>query len=533
MIARLLKILHLHPIWSTGVLSVIGMAVILANMFYLSNKMNEEATEQYAQNYLTALDKAGALYSSAVVGRLNEDGQPAINITHDYEEHAGAIPLPATFSIELSDALTDPESGIETRFYSEFPFSFRDDGGPHDEFESIALSKFRFMSDEERLQPFIKFETVDGRRSLRYAEAIIMQESCVACHNSHPASTKRDWKVGDVRGARAVTLPLDTTDKTRFGGLTVTLVVMSTMAAVGLGLIFVVIQALRVSINMLSKTNTAYNRFVPHEFLSYLNKKSIVDVELNDNIEKQMTILFSDIRSFTDMSESMTPEENFKFVNEYLSVMSPVVRRNNGFIDKYIGDAIMALFDTSDDAVQASLEMLEVLEGYNQENRASRPDPIRIGIGVHQGKLRLGTVGERNRMDGTVISDAVNLASRIEELTKFYGVQCLVSQTTYYALSEPARYPFRCIDKVKIRGKKEPVTIYEMFGGDSPELQAQKRATQKKFEEAADLYRVKEFAKAAVLFGEVLDASPEDKASRTYIERCRKCSEARDRLARR
>jgi two-component system sensor histidine kinase ChiS len=135
-------------------------------------------------------------------------------------------------------------------------------------------------------------------------------------------------------------------------------------------------------------------------------------------------------------------------------------------------------------------------------------------------------------MDGTVISDAVNLASRIEELTKFYGVQCLVSQTTYYALSEPARYPFRCIDRVKIRGKKEPVTVYEMFGGDSPELQAQKRATQKKFEEAADLYRVKEFAKAAVLFGEVLDVSPEDKASRTYIERCRKCSEARDGLAR-
>lgn len=520
MIARLLKILHQRPIWSTGVLFVIGMAVILATLFYQSGKMNEASTRQYAKTYVKALGEAHTLYSKDVAKRLKDGGYDANKITHDWRNIPGGIPLPATFSIELSKRLTESGTDIQTRFYSDYPFSFRSDR-KIEKFEELILDEFKYMSAEEQKKPIVETKAVNGRKSVIHAQPIFMSDqSCVDCHNGHPASTKTDWKVGDFRGARVVTLPLDTANKTRYAGLAVTFAVMSTLAAIGLGLIFLVVQALRASVNMLSRTNTAYDRFVPHEFLSYLNKKSILDVQLNDNIERQMTILFSDIRSFTEMSENMTPEENFRFVNEYLEVMGPVVRRNNGFIDKYIGDAIMALFDNTDDAVQASLEMFEALEIFNQDHQFSKP--IQIGIGVHRGKLRLGTVGERNRMDGTVISDAVNLASRIEGLTKLYGAQCLISEATYHSLCNPENYPVRYIDKVKVRGKKDAVTIFEMFGGDSPELQEMKRATKEKFEDAADLFRVKEFSKAEVLFQAVLNEFPEDQASKSYFERCRK-----------
>ncbi len=440
-------------------------------------------------------------------------------MTHDRQRHEGSIPFPATFSIELADALTDPEAGVTTRLYSDFPFTFRKDGGPRDEFEGLALTKMRFAEDKE--EPIISFEEVNGRRSLRYGRAIVMKQSCVDCHNVHPASPKKDWKVGDVRGVRMVTLPLDAGDKTARGGWLVTLLAMLSLTTVGLGLIFLVTSALRASIDLLSKTNTAYNRFVPHEFLAYLQKESIVDVQLNDNIEKQMTILFSDIRSFTNLSERMSPGETFVFVNNYLSLMGPIVRRNNGFIDKYIGDAIMALFESSDDALNASMEMLEALRAYN-ESRSEEIDasPIRIGIGLHRGTLRLGTVGEADRMDGTVISDAVNLASRMEGLTKFYGVQCLLSESTRVDLNDIDKYPTRFIDTVKVKGKSEAVTIYEAFSGDDHEQVARKLAVQDRFKEAVGLYRVKEFERAAELFRSVLSDLPEDVATRSHLERC-------------
>src|ERR1700722_4014378 len=193
--------------------------------------------------------------------------------------------------------------------------------------------------------------------------------------------------------------------------------------------------AVRKTILDLKKTNISIERFVPHAFLAIMGKPSIVEVELGDNKRQNMTVLFSDIRSFTTLSEKMTPDENFAFINTYLAHMGPVIRTHNGFIDKYIGDAIMALFEDADDALRAGLAMHAALEGFNEERRASGLEPIAIGIGLNTGSLMLGTIGEKNRMDGTVISDAVNLASRIESLTKEYHVGLLISQYTYEQLA--------------------------------------------------------------------------------------------------
>ena len=182
--------------------------------------------------------------------------------------------------------------------------------------------------------------------------------------------------------------------------------------------------AVRRTITDLKDTNISIERFVPHAFLAIVGKPSIVDVELGDNKRQNMTVLFSDIRNFTTLSEKMTPDENFAFINTFLERMGPVIRAHNGFIDKYIGDAIMALFNNADDALCAGLAMHDALEGFNAERVASGLEPIAIGVGLNTGSLMLGTIGEKHRMDGTVISDAVNLASRIESLTKEYASAC-------------------------------------------------------------------------------------------------------------
>ena len=197
----------------------------------------------------------------------------------------------------------------------------------------------------------------------------------------------------------------------------------------------------------LNKINEAYSRFVPNEFLKLLEKESMLDVKLGDHIQKEMTILFSDIRQFTEMSEKMTPQENFNFLNSYLEVIGPIIR----FIDKYIGDAIMALFaGEPDDALLAAIEMQEELRIFNFERASRGLEPVKVGIGIHTGNLILGTIGEKERMEGTVIADAVNLASRIESLTKEYYTSILVSEFSVRKMKNPKQFLLREIDNVLI-----------------------------------------------------------------------------------
>ncbi|NJK66316.1 MAG: PAS domain S-box protein [Microcoleus sp. SU_5_3] len=269
------------------------------------------------------------------------------------------------------------------------------------------------------------------------------------------------------------------------------------------------------------KLTDAYGRFVPHQFLHFLGYESILEVKLGDQIEKEMSVLFSDIRDFTSLSETMTPEENFQFINAYLSRMEPAITENFGFIDKYIGDAIMALFNGSaDDAVKAGIAMLEQLNEYNSTR--NRPDrtPLQIGIGINTGTLMLGTVGGQSRMDSTVISDAVNLASRVENLTKEYGVSMLITHNTFVQLNKS--YDFRLIDRVKVKGKSRMVTVYEVFAADTLELRQKKLETKTMFEQGLVLYNINRFVEAKKLFSACLQINPGDNVAKIYMQRCLK-----------
>jgi len=271
----------------------------------------------------------------------------------------------------------------------------------------------------------------------------------------------------------------------------------------------------------LSKINIAYGRFVPHEFLRFLGHESIVDVHLGNQIQKEMSILFSDIRSFTSLSEGMSPKENFDFINSYLSRVGPVIRNHNGFIDKYIGDAIMALFpEAPEDALQAAIDMQKQVSLYNTHRQKFGYVPIAIGVGVHTGSLMLGTIGEEQRMESTVISDAVNLAARLEDLTKVYGVSILISGQTLFGLDDQTRYNYRFLGQVPVKGKKDLVPVFDVFDADPTHIIELKKQTKAKFEEGIILYHAKKFEEAYQIFQEVIQINDQDKSARLYIKSC-------------
>lgn len=275
------------------------------------------------------------------------------------------------------------------------------------------------------------------------------------------------------------------------------------------------------ALNMEVQLTDAAARFVPHEFLSFLGCESLVDVELGKAVEKEMSILFSDIRDFTTLSEGMGLEDNFRFINAYLSRMEPAISDNNGFIDKYIGDAIMALFGGgADDAVRAAIAMLDCLSEYNTTRQRPGRPPLRIGIGINTGSLMLGTVGGQHHLDTTVISDAVNLASRVEGLTKLYGTPLLISHGTFLQLEDTNNYMIRLIDRVQVKGKSEKVSVFEVFDADPPALKIAKFEQRTQFEQAVLLYHVKQYADAQQLFEKCLEKITGDRPSEIYIERC-------------
>lgn len=278
------------------------------------------------------------------------------------------------------------------------------------------------------------------------------------------------------------------------------------------------------SVKHLKSTNKAleaYSRFVPREVLALMGKKSITEVRLGDHVEKIMTVMFTDIRGFTRLSEEMRPQDIFAFINAYLQQMEPLVIRNNGIVDKYLGDGFMALFPAgADDALNCANQMLRRLSDFNKDLEKNGKPPIRIGIGLNSGLMTLGTIGGRHRMDSTVISDAVNLASRIESMTRHYGAPLLISEHSYYGVRNISTHNTRFIDRVRVKGKEQPQSVYEVFDCDPPRLRTVKLKTKSLFEEALAQYHFKEIPRSLELLSECRRQAPDDTAVELYMKRC-------------
>ncbi len=273
---------------------------------------------------------------------------------------------------------------------------------------------------------------------------------------------------------------------------------------------------IKTHLNLL-RINLAYSHYVPHEFLRYLHRDSIMDVQLGDNVEMEAAVLMSDIRSFTTISETMTPDENFSFINSYFAAAGPPIRRHGGFIDHYVGDGILAVFPGGAvDALGAARDTMASLADFNAARERDGQQPIRIGIGLHLGKLRLGIVGEEQRRQGDIFADTVNVASRIEGMTKVYGSSVILSQAFLAALpdSDSILTCRRALGNVYVKGRNEAVSLHEAFEFDAPDLVDHKLNTRAAFEEAQRLFQDRRYTETVALLGPILAAHEGDVAAR-------------------
>ena len=265
----------------------------------------------------------------------------------------------------------------------------------------------------------------------------------------------------------------------------------------------------------------SYSRFVPFEFLDLLGRTSIEAVLPADHIRLDMTIMFADLRGFTAISESLGAERAFVLLNEYLQAMEPEISACHGFINQYLGDGFIALFHRGADcAVAAAIGMGRALADLNA-NRITRGEAtLQIGIGINSGELMLGAIGGGQRLDGNVVGDAVNLASRVESLTKLYGATCVVTDATVVRLSEPARYSLRELDRVVVVGRTTPVEIYELLDLEPAVEREAKLAAAADFQCGIVSYRRGDFRCAITAFTRCLNACAADRAATLYVQRC-------------
>jgi class 3 adenylate cyclase len=260
------------------------------------------------------------------------------------------------------------------------------------------------------------------------------------------------------------------------------------------------------------------NKFVPHEFIKSLGRKVITDIQLGDQVEKIVTVLFADIRDYTTLSEKMTPEENFSFVSSFNEKMGPIIRQHNGFINQYLGDAVMAIFPgNASDALNAAIKMQRAVREFNVSRVLKKKPPIRIGIGLHTGPLIMGITGDNQRLDATTISDTVNIASRLETLTKYYKGDVLLSNDSLNNMTDYAFFHFRHLGMVRLKGKTKPIAIYECFDGNDENNIQKKLSSLSLFNQAMSDYVNKSFSEATSKFHQVLEIHPDDITTKLFL----------------
>jgi len=268
----------------------------------------------------------------------------------------------------------------------------------------------------------------------------------------------------------------------------------------------------------LNGIHKAASKFVPTEFIKSVGREAITEVVLGDHVEKNVTVLFSDIRGYTTLAEGMTPRQNFKFVNAYVGKMGPLIQKNRGFVNQYLGDGIMALFpQDSEDALQAGIDMQKRIQEYNIRRKKEGYLPLSVGIGLHTGPLVMGIIGDLDRNDTAIIADTVNTASRMEGVTKHYGAQIIVSEDSFKTIRNKDRYHFRYLGKVRVKGKDNVTGIYECFDGDAPEITQLKIETLKDFKKGLNHFLNNQFPKASAAFDKVLNKNPEDMVAKYFI----------------
>lgn len=274
--------------------------------------------------------------------------------------------------------------------------------------------------------------------------------------------------------------------------------------------------------NEIKKLLIATNRFVPHHFLHALNKKNILEVVLGEYIKLDISVFFLDIRSFTVISENLQPDEMFTFINLILGKIEPELIKFGSFIDKYMGDSIMALFlEKKEAAILAAISIFKILEEFNQTLIASGKPKINIGISINSGLVVLGTIGYYDRMDFTAIGSVVNTAAKLEKMNKEFGTKLLITEDLFNQCTDKTQFNIRNLGNLIITGKSLPVKIIEVLNVDSEEVRNLKIKTQDIFEQAINSYTHNDFELSLKHFQEVYKINPKDTVAEYFVRKCK------------
>ena len=461
----------------------VALGIALSNMYLLSSSLIESQAFENAKLYAQSLNHAIDLYSSAAVDRLKIKN---IEVTSDYLSHIGAIPVPSTFAIELAKGVTQNNEQMMVRLYSDYPFPSRKakgEGGAKDDFERTALNYLR----RNPSQKFKSLEKLDGHTSLRYGEANIMKPSCVACHNTLPNSPKKDWEVGDVGGVWEINQSLDNfvaKSDANLQGTFFTLGGISVLGVSGLSLVIGKLgqtakeleQRVRERTASLADANTDLdkrNKLIRHVFGRYISDNVVTNLlESPEALQlggerRQITILTSDLRGFTALSERLQPEEVINILNLYLEYMAEVINRYHGTIDEFMGDGILVLFgaplareNDATRAVACACAMQLAMGAVNENMKQLGLPRLEMGIGINTGVVVVGNIGSEKRTKYGIVGSQVNLTYRIESYTR--GGQILISEPTFKEVGSIVSIEAQ--KQVQPKGFQQPITIYEVNG---------------------------------------------------------------------
>ncbi len=430
---------HIRSSVLTGLLIAVLLAALPVAVWLDRTNLAEVALRRQATDLNSVISSVRSYYASNVVGRVLAN-PGATKVVHNYETIPGAIPIPATLSLELGKVISEQQRNINYRFVSDFPFKNRT---PHqlDAFEKTSLQSLRDNPD----QKIVDAASSMFSDSVRLIAPIIMGPACVSCHNTHPESPKHDWKVGDVRGIQevAITQPI-AANIFSFKYL----LAYFALAAIS-GVSFVAMQRRQArQIQGMNRELEANNDFLAtlslkiSRYISPQVYKSIFSGQKDVTIHterKKLTIFFSDIQNFTATTERLQPEQITQLLNEYFTEMSAIAHEHGGTIDKFIGDAMLIFFgdpETKGDradaqaCVRMAWRMQRRLLELNAKWRAAGIEhPFKARMGINSGYCNVGNFGSSDRMDYTIIGAEANLAARLQSIAEPGGI--VVSYETF------------------------------------------------------------------------------------------------------
>jgi len=262
-------------------------------------------------------------------------------------------------------------------------------------------------------------------------------------------------------------------------------------------------------------------RFVPQQFFRALGKKGILDIRLGDQVQQNMSVLVANLRDFRQLSRTLTPKENFNFMNSFLKRFGPLVRKEDGLISKYSGAGFMSLFPAHPEAaLRSAIAIRQELIAYNEHRKSSGFEQVDIGVAIHKGPLMMGIIGEEMRWEGNVISDDVQRTALIEQITNTLGASILVTSEFFGQLRDPERYGHRRLGRIRPEGMEESIELIDVYEGDPEPLRRAKERTKALFERGLVLCQEGRFFDARETFVEVLKANRLDKAAKLYFYLC-------------